>query len=319
MEGHSGQTPIPTTLAAFSDSKALGPSTAPSQPDSSTNPAREDQSQTGVLKPQNAITDNHMESSIDDTLTKMAVAQQQEKFFQDRLPTSWSDQAIAYLQDADPKLGQMKSWLKQETKPTWQMIAGKTKVLKSWVAHYDQLFMSSNGVLYLKRAVPNPNAPPIYRVTTVRTMFKAVFSELHNTCTAGHLGQKKTVARVKISRFYWPGMIETAKRWVRQCLVCAARKKPKIKAPNTTPVLLSECSRGESVYRPNWTNKTLLSQWFSLDTDSDRPVCPLGLNVFPSEMPQPLELPSASWILLSFWHATRAAFEPRQKCRWRPN
>ena len=229
MEGHSGQTSIPTTLAASSDSKALGPSAAPSQPDSSTNPAREDQSQTGVLKPQNGITDDHMESSIDDTLTKMAVAQQQEKFFQDHLPTSWSDEAIAYIQDADPDLGQVKSWLKQETKATWQMIAGKSKVLKSWVARYDQLFMSSNGVLYLKWAVPDPNAPPIYRVATVRTMFKAVLSELHNTRTARHLGQKKTVARVKMSRFYWPSMIETAKRRVRQCPACAARKNPKSK------------------------------------------------------------------------------------------
>jgi len=57
-------------------------------------------------------------------------------------------------------------------------------------------------------------------------MYNAVLYALHNEKCSGHLGQAKTVGRCRRSRFYWPGMVAFAKRWVRNCPVCAARKHP---------------------------------------------------------------------------------------------
>ena len=48
---------------------------------------------------------------------------------------------------------------------------------------------------------------------------------LHNHKSAGHLGQHKTLARVRM-RFYWNKLKDDVKNWCNQCEVCAKKKMP---------------------------------------------------------------------------------------------
>ena len=50
-----------------------------------------------------------------------------------------------------------------------------------------------------------------------------VLSELHEGSTGGHLGQEKTLGKLK-ERFYWPGHWNEVQNWCNTCSACATRK-----------------------------------------------------------------------------------------------
>ena len=150
-----------------------------------------------------------------------------EQFFKEQLPETWSDEAIATLQDLDPDLRKVRRWFKLGRRPEWDEVAKESVLVKTWWARYAQMMLSQNNVLYLRWESSRPLEPPRYRVVAVASMFKAILAELHDAKTAGHLGQKKTLARMRNCPFYWPGMGSFARRWVQNCVVCASRKNPK--------------------------------------------------------------------------------------------
>ena len=47
--------------------------------------------------------------------------------------------------------------------------------------------------------------------------------EMHSGVTAGHLGEEKTLHKIK-EIFYWPGMHLDVKTWCKTCPPCATRK-----------------------------------------------------------------------------------------------
>lgn len=57
-----------------------------------------------------------------------------------------------------------------------------------------------------------------------------VLVECHDSPTAGHLGVKKTIARVG-ERYYWPEWRRQTKNYVRSCLTCQQYKSPQVKPP----------------------------------------------------------------------------------------
>jgi hypothetical protein len=48
---------------------------------------------------------------------------------------------------------------------------------------------------------------------------KFILEQLHSMSMAGHLGQNKTLSRVR-QRCYWPGMRQDVFRWVTKCHIC---------------------------------------------------------------------------------------------------
>jgi hypothetical protein len=160
------------------------------------------------------------------TAQEMADLQRQEQFVKRKIPMDWSDEAIARLQELDVNVQKVREWCREGKRPTWEEVAKENLVVKSWWSRFQQLMLSDNGVLYIRWEAKRPRDPPSYRVVTPISMFGSVLSELHDAKTAGHLGQQKTVERLKSSRFYWPGMSTFALRWVSNCPVCAKRKHP---------------------------------------------------------------------------------------------
>ena len=157
---------------------------------------------------------------------EQARLERQEQFFREQKPDKWRDEALAHLQDEDQNMALVKGWLRDGHSPTWEELAKESAIVKTWWARQEQLFLSNNQVLYLRWEGADERHPPKYRVAAVAAMFKSILTELHDVATAGHLGQKKTIARAKTSRFYWPGMTQFARRWVANCPLCASRKHP---------------------------------------------------------------------------------------------
>ena len=154
-------------------------------------------------------------------------SERREQYYREHLPETWSAEALSYLQKRDPDLRKVRAWFSGGGKPSWNQVAKENTTVKTWWSRYDQLLLSSNGVLYLQWENESTGKPPWYRVVAVASMFKAILMELHDAKTAGHLGQKKTIERLKRSPFYWPGMGSYARRWVQGCVVCAAKKNPR--------------------------------------------------------------------------------------------
>ena len=61
-----------------------------------------------------------------------------------------------------------------------------------------------------------------------RSLRKGVLEELHSAKTAGHMGVKKTLMKVR-SRLYWSGVVSDVQSFIRQCSGCAQRKGPQQK------------------------------------------------------------------------------------------
>jgi hypothetical protein len=57
-----------------------------------------------------------------------------------------------------------------------------------------------------------------------RALRKDVFDQLHVKRVSGHFGRDRTLEAIK-TRFYWPNMSDSIKRWCTECTLCA-RCKP---------------------------------------------------------------------------------------------
>ena len=56
------------------------------------------------------------------------------------------------------------------------------------------------------------------------TLREEVLEELHAGALEGHLGEEKTLYKVK-ERFYWSGMQQDVRDWCQTCETCATRKR----------------------------------------------------------------------------------------------
>jgi transposase InsO family protein len=87
------------------------------------------------------------------------------------------------------------------------------------IAHtHDQYDITEEGILV---------RDPVHQVAVCvpEPLRKPVLHALHDTPAAGHLGIKKTVARLR-ERFYWPRMYSDAVEYVKKCRHCALNKPP---------------------------------------------------------------------------------------------
>jgi hypothetical protein len=162
------------------------------------------------------------------TTEEIIELQKQEEFLRTSHPFKWTDGEIKALQEQDPIVAKLRRWVGENHKPDWQEVAKEGHDLKTWWARLDQMLLSANGVLYLLWEHDRFSAQcPTFRVVTPVALRPYILREYHNVKTAAHLGMRKTRERCFRSRFFWPGMSSSVERWVRNCMQCGARKKPK--------------------------------------------------------------------------------------------
>ena len=98
-----------------------------------------------------------------------------------------------------------------------------------------------HGVLYrFWEDIPGGGTGGHLQLVLPANLVNGVLEGLHNTLVGGHMGERKTLEKVR-AHFYWPGQRKEVEQWCRNCNVCLSRKSPSHKA--RAPMEISQTLR----------------------------------------------------------------------------
>ncbi|XP_050714146.1 protein NYNRIN-like [Eriocheir sinensis] len=130
----------------------------------------------------------------------------------------------AQREDAD--LAPIIQWLEAGgERPGWEAVAVESPATKCLVDQWETLRVDERGVLVKRWEALSGVGGDAWVVLVPRALRAEVLRELHAGLTSGHLGEKKTLCRLR-QRFYWVGMRSDVSEWCRACDVCSAKKGP---------------------------------------------------------------------------------------------
>ena len=140
------------------------------------------------------------------------------------LGTAETREAWRKAQEADVTTGWiLKAKSCNSPRPEWSTMSSTAPAMKQYWLLWDQIDVKE-GVL-CKRWESDDGRQVRHQVIVPQAHRKEVVDELHGGPTGGHLGQTKTLAKVR-QRFYWCGVDADVRSYVRQCAVCASKKSP---------------------------------------------------------------------------------------------
>jgi hypothetical protein len=112
---------------------------------------------------------------------------------------------------------------KSNEQPSSNDTAGLSLHSRRLFQMWNQL-VTRNGLLY--RLFQDTEHNLVYEQLIVPyCLQKEILKEIHEGDTGGHLGQDKTLKKLKM-RFYWPGHYNDVRDWCNTCPSCATRKTP---------------------------------------------------------------------------------------------
>ena len=117
-----------------------------------------------------------------------------------------------------------------EPRPAWTSVAAEPSAVKTYWAQWEQIEIHE-GVVY-RRWESDDGKLVRKQVLLPSVLRKQVVDEIHGNPLGGHLGLRKTLAKVK-ARFYWCGITADVRSFIKTCTLCQKRKSPprKRKAP----------------------------------------------------------------------------------------
>lgn len=129
-------------------------------------------------------------------------------------------------QRIDHDLAPIVRWLGASgERPRWEEVSSESPATKCLVDQWEALRLDEGGVLVKRWEVLGGVGRDAWVVVVPRAKRAEVLRELHAGVTSGHLGEKKTLKRLR-QRFYWVGMRNDVTEWCRACDVCSAKKGP---------------------------------------------------------------------------------------------
>ena len=150
----------------------------------------------------------------------------------------WTSEFLRKEQLEDPIIGKILTMKEScDERPQWKDISEGCKSMKAYWFLWKQFHVRS-GVLY-KLWEEEKAGKGVWQIVLPASLREEVLLQLHDHVTAGHLGQHKTLAKVR-QRFYWHGLKEYVHKWCNGCNACASAKGPS-KKPRA---LLQQCPVG---------------------------------------------------------------------------
>ena len=136
---------------------------------------------------------------------------------------------IQAAQMQDPSISEAIKWVQQGHKCDWKHVSPESLDHKFLWSQFPQLSIV-DGVLV--RILENTDGQLLRQIIVPPTLRSVVLRLCHDTLTAGHFGQKKTLYQVK-NRFLWHGVRKAVEIYCKGCDMCAKRKQSnhKIRAP----------------------------------------------------------------------------------------
>ena len=136
----------------------------------------------------------------------------------------WTERELWDWQRADPVLARIITWL--ETSPERPKSAAAFNWrTKSYLNPWDALFLNEKDILCRKwyPQGKETHGQEVMQIVAPKEVRNRILATLHNSPTGAHLGQNKTLYKVRY-RFYWTGYKKQVIRWCRRCDVCAQSK-----------------------------------------------------------------------------------------------
>ena len=121
----------------------------------------------------------------------------------------------------DGPIGLLLSAIEKGERPTSDVVRSQGPEAQRLAQLWDKLLVEE-GVLK-RRYEDSQGHSTRLQLVVLRSMRKEVLQELHAGALEGHLGEEKTLLKVK-ERFYWPGMQGDVQDWCRTCATCTTRK-----------------------------------------------------------------------------------------------
>ncbi|XP_063442388.1 uncharacterized protein LOC134722696 [Mytilus trossulus] len=155
-------------------------------------------------------------------------ADNQDQVESNPIATNWvqgkSQNELMESQIQDPIIKIVREWkVNSDVKPQWQEISHLSKIHKAYWAQWDRLVVV-DGILYRKWINTITNTQSLQYILP-HTFRREVLKLLHDDPLAGHMGIKRTGARVR-HRFYWVGYQTFVDKYCQRCIECQKRKGP---------------------------------------------------------------------------------------------
>ena len=128
---------------------------------------------------------------------------------------------ISALQKEDPVCITLSLWISSGIFPTWMEIRGLGPELRLLWHHRNNLTIDDHGIIWRKRSTQSH----LLQLLVPKPGRKQLFLSYHASLFGGHLGRNRTLARLA-HHFYWSGMADDVKEWLRQCVMCVKRNSP---------------------------------------------------------------------------------------------
>ena len=131
-----------------------------------------------------------------------------------RFPLSYSMKALRSLQLADKDLAQILKWKQSGKRPFGPVVCCSSPVTRHYWNQWDTLEVR-DGILY-RRYTKQDCSGSYIQFLVPASLRKEILKLMHDSPISGHLGKKKTCARV-LQHFYWCGVRDYVQNWIPQC------------------------------------------------------------------------------------------------------
>ncbi len=164
-----------------------------------------------------------------------------------------SSEDIRELQLEDHAIGPIlrAKWKPGNSRPDTVQIKGEGIESRRLIQMWDQLLVK-NGSLFRQFESNDGNTRHLQLVVP-KTLREEVLLNLHAGAVGGHLGEDKTLSRLK-ERFYWPGHWTDNWNWCRTCATCATRKTASPETESTPPEYPVWFTHADGCHGPLWSS-----------------------------------------------------------------
>ena len=135
---------------------------------------------------------------------------------------TWSLGQLKEWQWADPDLRKVIEFLEQGMRPKPDTLIGQPVEVRCLCAIWKTLVLK-DGILYRTWHHRHDPSLPKTCIVAPKKLREEIFEHLHCHKTAGHLGIKRTLEKVR-DRFFWPMCKSDIQRWCKECEMCSQVK-----------------------------------------------------------------------------------------------
>lgn len=163
--------------------------------------------------------------SMDSTLIKQGCRQICTRSDTKSLPwfTGYTSIQLRNLQEADPVLQVVLSWIREGKKPEAKEVCSLNPEIRHFWCLWNSLVIDE-GLLF-KKCTTTDSLQEYRQLVVPESLRTEIMFHMHDTQLSGHLGAKKTKRKL-LQRFYWFQARQDVYQYVATCDICSSNRKP---------------------------------------------------------------------------------------------